>query len=155
MSRQPFYYEKYGEKIYSFSDIIHDLGLYLPNNPDMSIEEILAKITEISKGQAAAAAATYAGKLDKLEVAAANASETIGGALVDAFSSLAGNGDIDKAISKMDYLVKIMATLISPKLFAEAFEGVEFKYGFIPIKKPVTPGGPAQQSPGERNAAVA
>jgi radical SAM superfamily enzyme YgiQ (UPF0313 family) len=40
MSRQPFYYEKYGEKIYSFSDIIHDLGLYLPNNPDMSIEEI-------------------------------------------------------------------------------------------------------------------
>ena len=40
MSRQPFYYEKYGEKIYSFSDIIHDYGLYLPNNPDMSMDEI-------------------------------------------------------------------------------------------------------------------
>jgi hypothetical protein len=133
----------------------YGLGLTKTQLTAMSFEEILAKITEISKGQAAAAAATYAGKLDKLEVAAANASETIGGALVDAFSSLAGNGDIDKAISKMDYLVKIMATLISPKLFAEAFEGVEFKYGFIPIKKPVTPGGPAQQSPGERKAAVA
>jgi len=40
MSRQPFYYEKYGEKIYSFSDIIHNFGLYLPNNPDMTMEEI-------------------------------------------------------------------------------------------------------------------
>jgi CDP-6-deoxy-D-xylo-4-hexulose-3-dehydrase len=40
MSRQPFYCEKYGEKIYSFSDIIHDFGLYLPNNPDMTMEEI-------------------------------------------------------------------------------------------------------------------
>jgi CDP-6-deoxy-D-xylo-4-hexulose-3-dehydrase len=40
MSRQPFYYEKYGEKIYSFSDIIHDFGLYLPNNSDMTIEEV-------------------------------------------------------------------------------------------------------------------
>ena len=58
----------------------------------MSFEEILAKITEISKGQAAAAANTYAGKLDKLNVAAANASETIGGALVDAFVTIAGDG---------------------------------------------------------------
>jgi CDP-6-deoxy-D-xylo-4-hexulose-3-dehydrase len=40
MSRQPFYYERYGEKMYSFSDIIHDFGLYIPNNPDMNDEEI-------------------------------------------------------------------------------------------------------------------
>lgn len=40
ISRQPFYYQKYGHKNYSFSDIIHDYGLYLPNNPDMSCEEI-------------------------------------------------------------------------------------------------------------------
>jgi hypothetical protein len=133
----------------------YGLGLTKAQLTAMSFEEILVKITEISKGQAAAAANTYAGKLDKLNVAAANASETIGGALVDAFSSLAGNGDIDKAISKINYLVKIMATLISPKLFAQAFQGVEFKYGFIPIKTPVKLGGPAQQSPGERAAAVA
>jgi dTDP-4-amino-4,6-dideoxygalactose transaminase len=27
-------------KEYLFSDIIHDHGLYLPNNPDMTVEEI-------------------------------------------------------------------------------------------------------------------
>jgi len=40
MSRQPFYYKKYGFKMYPFSDVIHDYGLYLPNNPDMSDNEI-------------------------------------------------------------------------------------------------------------------
>jgi hypothetical protein len=28
------------KKLYDFSDIVHDFGLYLPNNPDMPIEEI-------------------------------------------------------------------------------------------------------------------
>jgi CDP-6-deoxy-D-xylo-4-hexulose-3-dehydrase len=40
MSRQPFFYKQYGMKEYPFSDIIHDHGLYLPNNPDMNVEEI-------------------------------------------------------------------------------------------------------------------
>ena len=40
MSRQPFYYKVYGHKSYEFSDIIHDYGMYIPNNPDMSFEEI-------------------------------------------------------------------------------------------------------------------
>jgi CDP-6-deoxy-D-xylo-4-hexulose-3-dehydrase len=40
MSRQPFYYTVYGKKTYPFSDIIHDNGLYLPNNPDMTNDEI-------------------------------------------------------------------------------------------------------------------
>lgn len=41
MSRQPFFYKKYGLKEHNFSDIIHDYGLYLPNNPDMTEQEIL------------------------------------------------------------------------------------------------------------------
>lgn len=40
MSRQPFYYKQYGLKEYNFSDHIHDFGLYLPNNPDMTEKEI-------------------------------------------------------------------------------------------------------------------
>lgn len=40
MSRQPFYYEKYGKQVFEFSDIIHDYGLYIPNNPDMTFDEI-------------------------------------------------------------------------------------------------------------------
>ena len=38
--RQPFYYEQYGEKSYPFSDLVHEFGLYLPNNPEMTNEEI-------------------------------------------------------------------------------------------------------------------
>jgi CDP-6-deoxy-D-xylo-4-hexulose-3-dehydrase len=40
MSRQPFYYKQFGLQVFPFSDIIHDYGLYLPNNPDMTEEDI-------------------------------------------------------------------------------------------------------------------
>jgi CDP-6-deoxy-D-xylo-4-hexulose-3-dehydrase len=40
ISRQPFYYERYGKSNHEFSDLIHDHGLYLPNNPSMTQEEI-------------------------------------------------------------------------------------------------------------------
>lgn len=40
MSRQPFYYKQFGVQVFPFSDIIHDCGLYLPNNPDMTEEDI-------------------------------------------------------------------------------------------------------------------
>jgi hypothetical protein len=133
----------------------YGLGLTKTQLAAMSFEEILAKITEISKGQAAAAANTYAGKLDKLEVAAANASETIGGALVDAFATIAGDGNLDKAIDKIDLLAQGIATLISPTRMKSLFAGVDLKYGLIPVNKPATNYGAAQQSPGERNAAVA
>lgn len=41
ISRQPFFYERYGKQTFTFSDKIHDYGLYLPNNPDMTEEEII------------------------------------------------------------------------------------------------------------------
>jgi len=133
----------------------YGLGLTKAELAAMSFEDILKKITEISTGQAAAAANTYAGKLDKLEVAAANASETIGGALVDAFVTIAGDGNIDKAIAKIDLLAQSLATLISPSRMKALFAGVDLKYGIIPVNKPGPKYGPAQQSPGERAAAVA
>ena len=40
MSRQPFFYKQYGVKTYNFSDIVHDNGMYLPNNSDMTDKEI-------------------------------------------------------------------------------------------------------------------
>ena len=133
----------------------YGLGLTKAELAAMSFEDILKKITEISTGQAASAANTYAGKLDKLEVAAANASETIGGALVDAFVTIAGDGNIDKAIEKIDLLAQSLATLISPTRMKSLFAGVDLKYGLIPVNKPATNYGPAQQSPGARAAAVA
>ena len=40
MARQPFFYEKYGHQKFEFADKVHDMGMYLPNNPDMSEQDI-------------------------------------------------------------------------------------------------------------------
>jgi CDP-6-deoxy-D-xylo-4-hexulose-3-dehydrase len=40
IARQPFYYNRYGREKYQFADIIHDFGLYLPNNASISSDEI-------------------------------------------------------------------------------------------------------------------
>jgi hypothetical protein len=72
----------------------YGLGLTKAELTAMSFEQILAKITEISKGQATEAANTYAGALDALKVSAANASETIGKGLVQAFTEASGANGI-------------------------------------------------------------
>lgn len=41
MARQPFFYKTYGVKKYQFADIVHDYGMYLPNNPDMTETDII------------------------------------------------------------------------------------------------------------------
>jgi hypothetical protein len=139
----------------------YGLGLSKTQLSAMSFEEILVKIAKISSGQAALAADTYSGKLDKLNVAAANASETIGGALIDAFGTFAGNGDIDKAIGKIDFFSKLLATIISPKLMEQALSGVDFKFGIIPtLKTPNTnrsasPAGTYARNQAEMKAAAA
>jgi len=139
----------------------YGLGLSKAQLSAMSFEEVLARITKISNGQAALAAETYTGKLDKLNVAAANASETIGGALIDAFATFAGNGSIDKATAKIDFFSKLLATIISPKLMAEALGQVDFKFGIIPtMKTPLTnrsksPAGTYAKNQAEIKAAAA
>ena len=139
----------------------YGLGLSKTQLAGMSFEEVLTRITKISNGQAAIAADTYAGKLDKLNVAASNASETIGGALVDAFATFAGNGDIDKATAKIDFFSKLLATIISPKLMADTLSKIDFKFGLIPtIKTPLTnrsksPAGTYARSQAEIKAAAA
>jgi CDP-6-deoxy-D-xylo-4-hexulose-3-dehydrase len=40
ISRQPFWYERFGNAPLPNADRIHDYGMYLPNNPDMTPEEI-------------------------------------------------------------------------------------------------------------------
>jgi CDP-6-deoxy-D-xylo-4-hexulose-3-dehydrase len=40
ISRQPFFYERYGSKKHPFADEIHDYGMYVPNNPDMTEDQI-------------------------------------------------------------------------------------------------------------------
>jgi len=40
ISRQPFWYERYGKRTMRNADIIHDKGLYVPNNQNMTEDEV-------------------------------------------------------------------------------------------------------------------
>jgi hypothetical protein len=68
----------------------YGLGLTKTQLAAMSFEEILVRITKISKGQATDAANTFAGALEALNVSANKAQETIGQGLVQAFTEAAG-----------------------------------------------------------------
>ena len=107
-----------------------NLGFTAAELSAMSFDEVLQVITEHFNGAGTKALEGYAGKMAKLDLASKNASETIGGALLDAFSQLAGNGDIDKATSKIDTFSKGAADLIrylsGAKNVADAFRQVDF-----------------------------
>lgn len=76
-----------------------------------SFEDIQQKLTTLFAGQAAAAADTFAGKLDKLTIAANNAKETIGAGLVDALSALSG-GNTNVGIQNIDKLATGIASSV-------------------------------------------
>ena len=122
----------------------YNLGLNKTQLAAMSFEEVLLRITKISQGQAAIAADTYAGKLNKLTVAGANAQEVLGGALLDAVIKL-GGGDIDKTTDKIDKLSTSLASLIrlatgtADMSLKDILEGVDYKFGFIPVNKVKAP----------------
>jgi CDP-6-deoxy-D-xylo-4-hexulose-3-dehydrase len=40
ISRQPFWENLYGKSKFEFADIVHDYGMYIPNNPDLTEEDI-------------------------------------------------------------------------------------------------------------------
>ena len=48
MGNQPFYVEKYGKKVLANCEIIDKLGLYVPNNPSLTDEEITLIIDTIN-----------------------------------------------------------------------------------------------------------
>lgn len=67
-----------------------------------SFAEIQAALTQQFKGSGKAALDTYGGQLQILNTAAAEASETIGYALLDALKSLTGDTDIQKLAKSID-----------------------------------------------------
>jgi len=74
--------------------------------------EIQAILIKQSTGAGKAYIDTFAGSIDKLAVASANAKEIIGEGLVDAFADLAGNGDIDKATDNVITLATAVSDLL-------------------------------------------
>lgn len=80
----------------------YGLGLSKTEIQAMSFEELLKRITEISGGQATIAADSYAGALGRLQVAGANASETLGKDLINALTTLGGDGGLPKTLGLIE-----------------------------------------------------
>ena len=84
--------------------IKYGLGLSKTELAAMSFQDILKQIAKVSGGQATTAADSFSGSLAKLQVAGANASETIGKSLVQALTDLGGTGGLPKTISLIESL---------------------------------------------------
>jgi hypothetical protein len=99
------------------------------------MNKILEELNTKFAGQAAARLDTYAGKMDQLRVASANAAETIGKSLLDAISSLSKGG----TISSLGTQIEDVANSVSYLITGIAELGVELKK-LTKINVP-TPGG--------------
>jgi hypothetical protein len=74
-----------------------------------NFEDIQKKLNLLFAGQATNAAGTYQGSLNKLQVAANNAKETIGKGLVDALGTLSNSQNVDGTVSAIDKIAKSIA----------------------------------------------
>jgi hypothetical protein len=74
--------------------------------------EIQAILIKQSQGAGKAYIETFAGSIDKLAVASANAKEVIGEGLVDLFADMAGNGDIDAATANVNKFATAVSDLL-------------------------------------------
>ena len=74
--------------------------------------EIQAILIKQSKGANKAYIETFAGSIDKLSVASANAKEVIGEGLVDLFADMAGNGDINTATENVNKFATAVSGLL-------------------------------------------
>ena len=147
------------------------------------MNKITAELTAKYKGSALTAARGYSGQMDKLAVASANAKETIGKGLLNSLTLLGGEGGIGSVTKAIDalsiglseaivstsmlikelqkmpvvgsYLDRIISNPLNLPSSALAFGkgGMVDKYRNIGRSTVKT--GYGQQSPGERNSAVA
>ena len=119
-----------------------------------SFDELIAIITDRFAGAGKTALSGYAGQMAKLNVATSNAAETLGGAFLDGFKSIAGGGDIDRATSKIDKfsegLAGVIRVLTGVNDLGAMLKGVKWT-GFLGLV-PVAPKIQGAQSPGERKA---
>ena len=73
------------------------------------MNKIMAALDKKFSGQALARLDTYAGKMDLLKVAAANATEIIGKGLIDALTALGKDNSIDQAANSMNGFANAIA----------------------------------------------
>ena len=90
----------------------YNLGIDKADLATLSFSEILTRVAKVSSGQAQAAADTLAGSMGKLQVATANASESLGKDLVTALTGLGGTGGLPKTLSLIESLASAIGDAI-------------------------------------------
>lgn len=90
-----------------------NLGLTQAELKSMDFAQIQAKLRQNFAGAGGVALDSYAGSMAKLSVATANASETIGFALLDAIIKISGSNGVDGLISKIDTLASAFASVVT------------------------------------------
>ena len=89
------------------------VGLSKAELQTLSFEKITNKLSVLFAGQATVAANTYAGQLNILKVAAEEASETIGVALIESLTNLSGQNGVKDLAAQMDSLAQSTANVIT------------------------------------------
>ena len=89
-----------------------NIGLTDADLATKDFAEIQAILIKQSQGAGKAYIETFAGSIDKLSVASANAKEVIGEGLVDLFADMAGNGDINQATANVDKFASAVSDLL-------------------------------------------
>lgn len=77
-----------------------------------SFDDITKQLAVTFAGAAVKSANSVSGSMDKLAIATNNAKETIGVGLIEAFANLAGNGDVDQAVGKIDSVSASLSKMI-------------------------------------------
>jgi hypothetical protein len=90
----------------------YQLGLTKTELAAMSFEEILSQVAKVSGGQAQIAADSYAGSLDKLSVASANVSESLGKDLINALTTLGGTGGLPKTLGLIESIASAVGDAV-------------------------------------------
>jgi hypothetical protein len=113
----------------------YGLGISKAQLATMSFEDILKQVAKVSSGQALIASDSYAGSLDKLRVAAANASEVIGKGLLQAMTELGGANGFDGALKGIDAFARGISDAIIglERLYTIAGFFINNKKGTNPI----------------------
>ncbi len=120
------------------------VGLTKVELKTLSFEQIQERLTKLFAGSAKAAVDTYAGSMAKLQIAATEASETIGFALIDGVTRLGDEKGIDSAAESMARLaaetgfvitgISVLADKISSSKIGQAID----LFILTPLLSPLT-----------------
>jgi len=95
----------------------YSLGLTQAELKTMKFADVQERLNKQFSGANAEFLTTYAGKLQLITTAAGDASEKIGGALVDSLISVFAAGDVTKFVTQIDTLATKIANVVNSVVF--------------------------------------